>query len=161
REQRRLQQQLHVRQGARAPSSDDPGAQLPLRDALPRRADVVRSHRTERREPRTQFDAPMADVLRVGRLLLIVLLAACTRAAKGGPVGVSTAARGSAAGIALADAGARLDAGLPDYRSTFTKIGSQRFVSQGHAAERFEAEVWANDAAKGPLLTQHGDVPAG
>jgi hypothetical protein len=103
----------------------------------------------------------MADVLRVGRLLLIVLLAACSPAAKGGPVGVSTAARGGPSSPAATDAGARADAGLPAYRTTFTKISSQPFASQGHAPGRFEAEVWANDAAKAPLLGQHGDVPVG
>jgi hypothetical protein len=54
-----------------------------------------------------------------------------------------------------------MDAGLPDYRATFAKLTPTRFVSSGHNDGRFEVEVWANDAAKGPLVDQFGVVPVG
>ena len=96
-----------------------------------------------------------------GVLASVVVGAACSPAAKGGPVGLSTAGRGGSARAISADAGAMGDAGVPDYRATFTKMTSERFVSQGHAAGRFEVDVWSNDGAKGPLVDQHGTVPAG
>lgn len=56
------------------------------------------------------------------------------------------------------DAGAALPAG---YRTSFTKLNAARFVSQGHATGRWEAEVWANELAKKALATRSREVPVG
>lgn len=73
---------------------------------------------------------------------------------------MSTASR-ALGGRTSVEAGVAQDAGLPDYRATFTKVTAERFVSQGHINGRFEVDVWANDLARGPLTEQHGRVPQG
>jgi hypothetical protein len=47
------------------------------------------------------------------------------------------------------------------YRSTFTKVTRARFVSQGHAAGRWEVEVWANEVAAKALASRAREVPVG
>jgi hypothetical protein len=116
----------------------------------------------------------MAALVRDRRVLLNALAAlalagavlgpsvACGPGTKGGPVGLSTAARGGGPRDAAGGGGAlATDAGLPDYHATFTKVTAERFVSQGHAAGRFEVDVWANEAGKSALADQHGTVPVG
>lgn len=48
-----------------------------------------------------------------------------------------------------------------DYRSAFTKVNKARFVSQGHAAGRWEVDIWANESAKKALASRARDVPVG
>ena len=76
-------------------------------------------------------------------------------------MGVSTSTPSSRPGIK--DGGAvPADAGIPaDYETTFTKMSESRFVSNGHAAGRWDVDVLANAAAKGPLAADHGEVPVG
>ncbi|MCL2725557.1 MAG: cytochrome P460 family protein [Polyangiaceae bacterium] len=53
-------------------------------------------------------------------------------------------------------------AALPrDYRTRFKKMNNARFVSSGHAAGRWEVDVWANDAASTALASRARDVPEG
>lgn len=112
----------------------------------------------------------MDAVVRGGRPLLIstgaaaVLLAvACARTAPQGAVGTSDRARGGAAPRGEADAGAPSgSAALPaGYRTTFAKLNGVRFVSQGHAAGRWEVDLWANDAAREALAARARAVPVG
>ena len=93
----------------------------------------------------------MDDVARSRRLLLIGVLAAAAvacGAGEAGPVGVSPpraverSARSSDGG---ADPSSDID-GLVFHASHLSRL-SERFLSQGHA-ERFDAVVWANDAAR-------------
>jgi hypothetical protein len=93
-----------------------------------------------------------------GLFLAVALLsfsAAC--AAKGGaPVGVSDAPHGRGGG------GGAIDGGLVDgaaslpssYRSTFEKLNRARIVSRGHTDQRWEIDVWANEAAKRALVSR-------
>ena len=90
----------------------------------------------------------MDDVARSRRLLLSVAIAVAGVACGGGeaaPVGVSpprAAERAQPRGDASAG-----PPGLPgDFRARLSRL-SDRFLSQGHA-ERFDAVVWANDAAR-------------
>lgn len=58
------------------------------------------------------------------------------------------------------DGGGR--AALPrDYRATFTKINKARFVSQGHAAGRWEVDVWANELAAKAIASRARTTPVG
>lgn len=112
----------------------------------------------------------MDAVARSRRLLLIVALvgaaaaaAACERPPES-PVGVSNAQRphGAVASDAGAAPGKRELAILPrDFRTRYAKLSAARFVSQGHAAGRFEVEVYANDAAKDAFGRQSGAFPQG
>ncbi len=105
------------------------------------------------------------DVLtRSRRILLSALLpvaAACGAQKPPGPVGVSTAA--PAASASPRDAGlVAPDAGIPvGFESSFAKMNLARFVSNGHAAGRWDVDVYANEAAKAPFLAERGEVPAG
>jgi hypothetical protein len=56
------------------------------------------------------------------------------------------------------DGAAALPAG---YRQTFTKLNASRLVSTGHAAGRWEIDVYANDAAKKALAERAKSVPPG
>jgi hypothetical protein len=88
------------------------------------------------------------DVLRSRRLLLSLALGivACG-GREGAPVGISPP-RATEHVAGPADAGT-LEPVLPvDFRARLTKV-SERFPSQGHA-NRFDAIVWANDAARNP-----------
>lgn len=94
-----------------------------------------------------------------------LLLAACLgHGAGGGPaVGISDRPAG---GGAAHDAGdtAPIDGSValpPSYRTTFTKVNKARFVSQGHAAGRWEVDVWANEIAQKALAAHARAVPAG
>jgi len=79
--------------------------------------------------------------------------------------GVGTSHHGGL-GHGPADAG---DGGFVDgagslpaaYRTSFTKVNRGRFVSQGHAAGRWEADVYANEAAARALATRTREVPVG
>jgi hypothetical protein len=49
----------------------------------------------------------------------------------------------------------------PGYRTTFTKLNRARLVSQGHAAGRWEVDVYANEAAAKALAARARQVPPG
>ena len=73
--------------------------------------------------------------------------------------GVSTA--GGPTHRAAADAGPHGDAGIPaDFHTSFAHV-SKRFTSGGHAAGRFDVEIWANDAGAAAFAAERGEAPAG
>jgi hypothetical protein len=75
------------------------------------------------------------------------------------PVGVSSGAPREDAGIRDA---ARVpgDAGIPaDYETAFAKMNAARFVSNGHAAGRWDVDVFTND--KDTFVAARGEVPVG
>lgn len=83
-----------------------------------------------------------------------------------GPVGVSDKLYGgrAARGAGGAGEGEPVDGAdaLPlDYRARFTKVNTSRFVSRGHASGRWEADVWANEAAAAALAARAREVPVG
>jgi hypothetical protein len=49
----------------------------------------------------------------------------------------------------------------PSYRTTFTKVNRARFVSRGHAAGRWEMDVWANEAAQKAISSRAHEAPVG
>jgi hypothetical protein len=121
----------------------------------------------------------MDDVVRRRRLLLkmrsrarrsgaclwcaaaLGVLAAC--AGRAPLVGVSGGAHREAdAGAAQDEAGIDRGAAIPpDFRESMTKVNHARLVSNGHAAGRFEVDVYANELGKEALAKEHGEVPAG
>ena len=113
----------------------------------------------------------MDAVVRGRRPLLIASLAlasvaaaeACGPPPAGALVGVSERPAGGALPRETRDGGA-LDgaAALPaDYKTSYTKVNKARFVSQGHAAGRWDVDVWANEPAVKALATRSRDVPVG
>jgi hypothetical protein len=92
------------------------------------------------------------------------LVVACAgRWGGGDAVGISDKVPGKgsardAGDVTLSDGAAMLPSG---YRTTFTKVNKARFVSQGHAAGRWDVEVWANDLAQRALASRAREVPAG
>jgi hypothetical protein len=91
------------------------------------------------------------------------MLAAACGGARSGPVGMSDkAARGEgprdAGDAGFIDGAIALPAG---YRTTFAKVNKARFVSQGHAAGRWDVDVWANDVAQKALAAHAREVPVG
>lgn len=49
----------------------------------------------------------------------------------------------------------------PAYRTSFTKVNKARLVSQGHAAGRWDVDVWANELAQKALASRSREVPVG
>lgn len=100
--------------------------------------------------------------LLIGALLALAALAACARSAPPSEIGVSAQRAGAgprdAGATELVDGAAALPAG---YRTTFAKVNRARFVSQGHAAGRWEIDVWANELAQKALATRSRAVPQG
>lgn len=81
----------------------------------------------------------------------------------GSAVGESDKGRG---GRSPKDAGGQTDvdgtvALPPAYRSTFVKLNPTRLVSKGHAAGRWEIDVWANELAQRALAERSHEVPPG
>lgn len=114
----------------------------------------------------------MDAVARSRRLFLIPQAALAAAAALGfacerpaeSPVGVSSAQRPH--GAVAPDAGAapakRELAILPqDFRTQYAKLSSARFASVHGLVGLYEAEVYANDAAKGAFPLQNGTFPQG
>jgi hypothetical protein len=91
--------------------------------------------------------------------------AACVRGGAGSGAPIGTSDRPTAGGGArdIKDAGFVDGAGaLPlGYRTTFAKVNKARFVSHGHAAGRWEVDVYANEAAQKALAARAREVPAG
>jgi hypothetical protein len=109
-------------------------------------------------------------LLRRRRLLLTVAVAAsfaaaCVRGSGGATTPIGTSDRAPAGGGTkeIKDAGLVDGAGsLPlGYRTTFAKVYKARFVSQGHAAGRWEVDVYANEAAQKALASRAREVPVG
>lgn len=84
-------------------------------------------------------------------------------APSGAPVGVSERPwRGASAAPAVDAGAADAAAALPaDYRARFAKVNKARFVSSGHAAGRWELDVYANELAERALAARARDVPIG
>ena len=63
----------------------------------------------------------------------------------------------------IADAGAADASGMvpADYKTSFKKINHARFVSVGHAAGRWDVDVYANEAGARALELRSRDVPVG
>jgi hypothetical protein len=94
----------------------------------------------------------------------MLLLAACVARGGGqGAVGVSDKPSAGGTKTEIKDAGLIDGAGsLPaGYRSSFAKLNKARLVSQGHAAGRWEVDIWANELAQKALATRAKDVPVG
>jgi hypothetical protein len=111
-------------------------------------------------------------VVRRRRLLLTAALAAlsaaaavaCVRGAGGGPpIGTSDHASAGSGAKEPRDAGFVDGAGsLPlGYRTAFTKLNKERFVSRGHAAGRWEVDVYANELAHKAIAARAREVPVG
>ena len=99
-------------------------------------------------------------------------LVACGAASRGAgePVGVSDGAHGGAPSVRDAgpDGAGRgkgaAAAGLsPDYRNELQHVNRARFVSNGHAAGRWDADVYATTAGKEAALSTAagGELPVG
>jgi hypothetical protein len=91
-----------------------------------------------------------------------VALSAC--AGRAPVVGVSGGGgrEASSAGAATEDGGAARSTAIPaDFRESMTKVNHARFVSNGHAAGRFDVDVYANAAGAEALVKERGEVPAG
>jgi len=78
-------------------------------------------------------------------------------------VGVSERSSGGATLKQVRDAGPLEGAtALPsDYRTRFTKVNKAKLGSAGHAAGRWDIEVWANEPALAALAARSRDVPVG
>jgi hypothetical protein len=82
----------------------------------------------------------------------------------GTPVGVSTAGHGKGERIDDAGADAHRGAGLPaDFKtkSGYTKVNRTRFVSNGHAAGRWDVDIYVSSSAKDAYASNAIDVPVG
>jgi hypothetical protein len=89
---------------------------------------------------------------------------ACGPRLPGGAIGVSGGGKSEA--HAGADGGAapvqpRSNEIPADFRATFTRMNRARYVSNGHAAGRYDVDVYANALAKEPLVAERGEVPVG
>jgi hypothetical protein len=78
-------------------------------------------------------------------------------------VGSSERAPGGGPAREIVDASLVDGAGpLPTgYRETFAKVNRARVVSQGHAAGRWDVDVYANEAAQKALASRAREVPVG
>ncbi len=113
----------------------------------------------------------MDALVRGRRLLLIAAVAlasacaalACGAGSPGALAGVSDRPAGGATPSTSRDGGAIDGASaLPsDYRTRFTKLNKARFVSSGHAAGRWDVDIYANDPAQKALAVRSRDVPVG
>ena len=92
-----------------------------------------------------------------------VLALACGGASSGALAGVSDRPAGGQIAPGTRDAGAIDGASaLPtDYRTKFGKVNKVCFVSAGHAAGRWDVEIYANEPARLALATRARDVPVG
>ncbi|MEO6420440.1 MAG: hypothetical protein ABIP39_13570 [Polyangiaceae bacterium] len=95
-------------------------------------------------------------------MALLALVAGCGGRASG-PVGLSNG--GHPGPGEPAREGDRTSHGaleIPvDFRAKFTKMNRARFVSKGHAAGRYEVDIYADDAAKAGYAAATGELPVG
>lgn len=113
----------------------------------------------------------MDPVVRGRRRLLIAAIAlasacaalACAARPSGALAGASDRPAGGATPPRSRDGGAIDGASaLPsDYRTKFAKVNKARFVSSGHAAGRWDVDIYANDPAQKALALRSRDVPVG
>jgi hypothetical protein len=102
------------------------------------------------------FATPIASVA--------LLVAACAgNSGSNKPVGLSDKVAGGRTTSDAGDGGFIDGAGSlpPSYRTSFTKVNKTRFISQGHAAGRWEVDVWANDLGAKALHTRAREAPVG
>lgn len=99
----------------------------------------------------------------VGTVLAFAAVAACGANSGQKPVGVSDRVPGGSTARDAKDAGLRDGAAsLPaDYRTSFTKVNKARFSSHGHAAGRWQVDVFANEVGAAALASRAKDVPVG
>jgi Cytochrome P460 len=92
-----------------------------------------------------------------------LLVVACAGRGGGGVVGVSDKVPGARSPRDIVDAGPVDGAGYlpPSYRTTFVKVNKARFVSNGHAAGRWDVDVYANELAQKALASRARAVPPG
>jgi hypothetical protein len=111
----------------------------------------------------TRARAVAGAIIFVAPIALVSLIASCAGSGGGKPVGLSDKAAGGRTSSDAGDGGLIDGAGSlpPGYRTSFTKINKARFVSQGHAAGRWEVDVWANELGAKALHTRAREVPAG
>ncbi len=98
--------------------------------------------------------------------LAAVIVAATAQACAATPaamVGASNRSPGAPRLAQVRDAGVVPGApSLPeDYRTKFAKLNHVRVVSAGHAAGRWEVDVWANELAAKALTAKSREVPVG
>lgn len=96
-----------------------------------------------------------------GWCFVLTALAACAGASSE-PVGVSNRSAGGTHDKSIVDAGADASGLVPaDYKASFKKINHARFVSVGHAAGRWDVDVYANDLGARAIETRAKDAPVG
>lgn len=88
---------------------------------------------------------------------------ACGASRSGTMVGESDRPAGGTVPRSVRDAGAIDGASaLPtDFRTRLTKVNKARFTSNGHAAGRWDVDVYANEPARAALASRARDVPVG
>ena len=104
----------------------------------------------------------MDAFIRGWRLLLIAFVA-CGGPARD-PVGTSDRTTTRTTPSASAPDGGSVNgaASLPaGYRTTFSRLNKSRMVSVGHAAGRWEVDLYANEAAAKAIASRAKDVPVG
>lgn len=80
-----------------------------------------------------------------------------------GPVGVSNGGHSSGSSAPTHEAeGSQAALEIPvDFRAKLTKLNRTRFVSKGHAAGRYEVDIYADDQAKAGYAAATGELPVG
>jgi hypothetical protein len=79
-------------------------------------------------------------------LAAVACLAACGAQGRGAPVGTSTAVH-ARAWVANDGGATAADAGIPlDFEASMRKMNAAPFTTNGHAAGRWDADVYANEA---------------
>ena len=91
------------------------------------------------------------------------LALACGASSSGALAGVSDRPAGGAIAPGSRDAGPIDGASaLPaEFRTRFGKVNKARFVSAGHAAGRWDVDIYANEPARAALVARSRDVPVG
>jgi hypothetical protein len=94
---------------------------------------------------------------------MMIALASCGGSHTPAPMaGESTATDSRGPSSAASAAPAHRSNAIPaDYRATMPRVGTGRFSSRGHASGRFDAELFATDAARAALTTANGEFPVG
>lgn len=93
------------------------------------------------------------------------VVAGCAASGRGGAIGSSNAPAGGGSGALGLDGG--LEGGVgpspvpSDFRTSMTRENAARFVSQGHAGGRWDADVYANRIGAEALAANRGPVPTG
>ncbi len=92
---------------------------------------------------------------------MAAVLTACGGRAPG-PVGLSNGGHPEPGSAAHAAEGTHAAVEIPaDFRAKLTKMNRARFVSKGHAAGRYEVDIYADDVAKTGYAAANGELPVG